>query len=804
MKYDIFISYRRDGGDTLAQLIYDRLTARGYKVFLDIESLRSGKFNEKLLNVIEECKDLIVILPPGALERCSNEGDWLYLELSYAMKNRKNIIPVMMKGFEWPETFPEGLEGLQTYNGIHDSKDYFDAVIDKIASLLQSRQTLLEILRKKRNKKTRVSLTRKRIRRAVFVLTAVLLAAAGILFLPGKIQERELQKEEENVKAVFTPDEEMTITEFYDAQEIIKQRLDILSNGVDYDFTAKEDQIEVSIPLDVFKDLDVEGTLEGEISRAMELYITGYLDEEGYLELLSEREGEPIAISREDIEKISVSQGNADAFGISEEDIETYRLGEAEEYIRVEIVLSEDICGSIQKVFGEQDVYCLGMDVGEYGRYYYWNLFKAKSKDTFYIIYAGQNEGYNRLLQFNLQQETFTNGFTLNYTMPVEWSLPSDFTDPGEYQCNVWDIHEPYVTFQVDINEYYEIEEKEWQDVYASIKRRMDALNMPYAIGKTVNPDSEYGITIRTGTDHMGPEIIEMIFSNGGLRVGGIYSTLLYSNYVNDLTIESGKNGTYRFCPVSDEMDSYSYESSIDAISSSDSSAVYLKVGTNTGELKIAKTDISEIVKERNLRFDNIYFLGMDKLTEENKYLLDLLKEIAVSPKFTPGYASYSLVSYIIKDNDGFNDWGIQSLADDILNSVKEQVGNLYPYAKVTASSYNCRSMIISMDMELNDDFPQRANEAVKQLYNICDLQSGEIESLYMYIYTDCGGWIQISFAPSSYDPVIEYSGEARFVHEKLKEYGEKFRDIVLSDLFYTETVKSRAEGVDSWSFYFE
>ena len=34
MKYDIFISYRRDGGDTLAQLIYDRLTARGYRVFL--------------------------------------------------------------------------------------------------------------------------------------------------------------------------------------------------------------------------------------------------------------------------------------------------------------------------------------------------------------------------------------------------------------------------------------------------------------------------------------------------------------------------------------------------------------------------------------------------------------------------------------------------------------------------------------------------------------------------------------------------------------------------------------------------
>ena len=58
MKYDIFISYRRDGGDTLAQLIYDRLTDRGYSVFLDIESLRSGKFNEKLFSVIDECRDV--------------------------------------------------------------------------------------------------------------------------------------------------------------------------------------------------------------------------------------------------------------------------------------------------------------------------------------------------------------------------------------------------------------------------------------------------------------------------------------------------------------------------------------------------------------------------------------------------------------------------------------------------------------------------------------------------------------------------------------------------------------------------
>ncbi|MBQ2750106.1 MAG: toll/interleukin-1 receptor domain-containing protein [Clostridia bacterium] len=40
-KYQIFISYRRDGGADLAGRISDRLTALGYSVFLDVESMRS-------------------------------------------------------------------------------------------------------------------------------------------------------------------------------------------------------------------------------------------------------------------------------------------------------------------------------------------------------------------------------------------------------------------------------------------------------------------------------------------------------------------------------------------------------------------------------------------------------------------------------------------------------------------------------------------------------------------------------------------------------------------------------------------
>ena len=47
-KYDIFISYRRDGGAETAKHLRDILTAKGYSVFFDTDSLRNGTFNQEL------------------------------------------------------------------------------------------------------------------------------------------------------------------------------------------------------------------------------------------------------------------------------------------------------------------------------------------------------------------------------------------------------------------------------------------------------------------------------------------------------------------------------------------------------------------------------------------------------------------------------------------------------------------------------------------------------------------------------------------------------------------------------------
>jgi hypothetical protein len=72
--HDIFISYRREGGEHLAGRVKYALVTRGFSVFMDVEDLKSGRFDEALLQKIQGATDVLVILTPGCLERCRNEA----------------------------------------------------------------------------------------------------------------------------------------------------------------------------------------------------------------------------------------------------------------------------------------------------------------------------------------------------------------------------------------------------------------------------------------------------------------------------------------------------------------------------------------------------------------------------------------------------------------------------------------------------------------------------------------------------------------------------------------------------------
>ncbi|HNX62261.1 MAG TPA: leucine-rich repeat domain-containing protein [Candidatus Limiplasma sp.] len=139
---DVFISYRRNGGSDFAKILDDRLEQAAYNVFFDVEHLRSGKFNEKLYFFIENCQDFLLVLPRNALKRCSDPEDWLRKEIECALQNGIPIIPIMLRGFKWPDpaTLPESLRELHLFNALQQpSNEYFDASMEKLTLMMHAK-----------------------------------------------------------------------------------------------------------------------------------------------------------------------------------------------------------------------------------------------------------------------------------------------------------------------------------------------------------------------------------------------------------------------------------------------------------------------------------------------------------------------------------------------------------------------------------------------------------------------------------------------------------------------------------------
>lgn len=140
MKYDIFISYRREGGYDVAKHLYDLLTRDGYKVSFDMDTLRNGDFDTQLLTRVEQCKDFILIVDEHAFDRTIDptfdpNNDWLRQELIHALKYNKNIIPVFLPPITgFPSGLPDDVVKVTLKNGPKYDRYYFNDFYSKLKS----------------------------------------------------------------------------------------------------------------------------------------------------------------------------------------------------------------------------------------------------------------------------------------------------------------------------------------------------------------------------------------------------------------------------------------------------------------------------------------------------------------------------------------------------------------------------------------------------------------------------------------------------------------------------------------------
>jgi tetratricopeptide (TPR) repeat protein len=79
----------------------------------------------------------LVLLTPSALDRCGDPADWLRREIETALSSHRNIVPLMLEGFDFgsPPTADRltgTLAPLKRYNGLSIPPEYFMESMDRL------------------------------------------------------------------------------------------------------------------------------------------------------------------------------------------------------------------------------------------------------------------------------------------------------------------------------------------------------------------------------------------------------------------------------------------------------------------------------------------------------------------------------------------------------------------------------------------------------------------------------------------------------------------------------------------------
>ena len=140
--YDVFISYRRQGGFETSKHLNDLLVRDGFSVSFDIYTLREGDFDKALLNRIYQYVDFILVVDKHAFDRTFDisfdpKKDLVRIEPAYALKLKKNIISILLSGINgFPDNLPEDIAEVTTKHGPKYSIVYLDTFYKKMKSFM--------------------------------------------------------------------------------------------------------------------------------------------------------------------------------------------------------------------------------------------------------------------------------------------------------------------------------------------------------------------------------------------------------------------------------------------------------------------------------------------------------------------------------------------------------------------------------------------------------------------------------------------------------------------------------------------
>ncbi len=542
---------------------------------------------------------------------------------------------------------------------------------------------------------------------------------------------------------VLTAPENMTAAEFKDATERVTERVHILSDGKRYTVDANGDEIELIIPRETFGEITLNDMLKCYISRATVLYFTTntVYDIETGKDIIQQ-----VEIPRESITSVTVKQGTIPGV----EDISEYDIENTESYEYLEIVLDEKFVKDNKDTldfYGEKLV--IAQDKVGNDNYYYYHTFRDKKANVFYILSEEKHSTVGEVIAYNLTHEPLADSLYIKTAIAAVWENVKDAEIKGKNQCNVKDLKGETVTIKYKASTYSQITEGEWSDTTRAFKARLDALGQPYAFGSAYNEPNT--ITVRTSPERLNENLMHFISERQPAIKGGYSKADIPNTYSDDynLKVISDEKGIYVQIDALDEDDEKIFRQLAANAAANKSDRIYL-ADEWTG-VNILSGVASENSKGDSLRFNEITFMPEKTITEENRWVVDLVEAVYCnSLKTGITYSEFNFSDFTETEEKTF---ALNPDLADLKNKISE-------IADVRFVELEQGTLKVALNLEVNEELPEKAIEIAKKIYKLTDFENSDFESLYIYPIEEVGKERVRIFFSKHYETLASYKEE--------------------------------------------
>lgn len=630
---------------------------------------------------------------------------------------------------------------------------------------------------------------------AKMMMIGAVSAVLGIGAVGGGILYRDYSEKHkfdgiETVRAVLSPDEEMTAKDYYKAKKIIESRVRALAGEEPYriEEDGEAGELMVTLPQSVFGNFDANDVYNDLIAGLR------------YGEIGRRKDGKMIrcAISPEDIVSIERKEGN---IPIDSEKISEFGVEQTPYYMEISVTekkaqeiaekLSAPTAAYLMCYYNEEEQKGTGGTV----------IFNEKN-DRFYLTgdyWASENLA--ALFEETLKQEGFEDAFQFTCEIAADWEEAEHNILSGEYQCNLEDIENPSVTVVYErewVREDKEIQKADWIYAMVSMRDRLDSLQVPYAIGYDKN--NRQRPVVKMNRKDASKFVLDTLFESYiGFHIGTLWDD--GATYLSDADISVDCSGDqYQVIVQFGEYDGEKIQEYTEEMLQAGVSDLYLKLG----RYLLAKCSIEEPITDGKVVFTQMADDRASDITESNKYLFEYMKVFATETEMSVYAIDFVISRIVVTDEEGNLD--ISRTVDpdvpmiEVTEELKEEIEALYPGSTITEPGIGDSLLLtIDVNLEYGKNWIDDILVCAEKIYRCDRIEKGYFDSVSLRFRKGEGEdleYLALEFRKNEYALENTYCVSLSFFNNT-EQYKEELREKMQENEFYKQHLTGQSFGDD-------